>query len=942
MTDCLAQNGVLYPLTAAGALALPSIVRADENANIYRSTTDMQFGRIGQPGSTYPLAGIENDLGNGGTSDCIFDYNFVGGTAMWIAFTVIGPGTLSTGVSTHPGGIDGPCPSSTTARLRAYRSDGGGGLLDSDSGFGALSVVIPDDGYCAHRVVLDGFNGAFAFGGATWTPDAPPAPPLPPGDEAYEIVPPGDTIAIVGVLVDGYNRAIRAVRNEPGSGTFTINRYSADVNAATIKPGNLVKVKYPQIDPDPIFAWFMEPGDFTLVSSNEEGGEDITIAGRGALSYWDRAIWLSQMFAVQWWDSAWGTPPAGAIGHIDVVAGTYRHYTIAGGVITGYTITTTAAFGAYYDTAKEYQWPSAGIQRFAVHIMTGETHAGWYVHTSQDGVTVVKPTYAIGSTILLSSISADKPGAILYRMFQEATAASRPTKPIPLMTVDFTATTDSNGAAWTTTDALAGVTVQLGETYLETIAKLVATGVIDVEMGPNLDMHAYNAQGRDLTSATFAAGKVRFAKGVNVADELKREQSDVPVGTFIEVAGLDSVVGQATLPDAATRVAREVSATGDSNDTTVLGAMGLADLNARLIRSDAIGFHIATGDDDAAGLYLPGPAGTAHGDFWLGDLVTLHTGTDDQDFDNEDERVYAITISEDEAGNLEVVPEVGSVLGEAERRLYAGLGSTQASFVTRSQFTDTAVAETVLAHGELTGLSADDHPQYATDADLTAHVAVADPHTGYVLESLIDAAGDLYLGTADNTVGRLAKGADSTVLTVDPATHLPIWAVPGTGYTDPLTTRGDLLRRGAATSDRYAIGAAGRALVSDGTDPQWTAQYASFLFVIDGSGSAIATGIKGDLSIPFACVIERARLLADQSGSIVVDVWVDTYANYPPTVADTITAAAKPTLSGATKASDITLTGWTTALAEGSTIRLNVDSVATVTRVLLELKVRRT
>ena len=53
------------------------------------------------------------------------------------------------------------------------------------------------------------------------------------------------------------------------------------------------------------------------------------------------------------------------------------------------------------------------------------------------------------------------------------------------------------------------------------------------------------------------------------------------------------------------------------------------------------------------------------------------------------------------------------------------------------------------------------------------------------------------------------------------------------------------------------------------------------------------------------------------SGSIVIDVWKDTYANFPPTVADTITASAKPTLSSATKSDDTTLTGWTTAVTAG-------------------------
>lgn len=113
-------------------------------------------------------------------------------------------------------------------------------------------------------------------------------------------------------------------------------------------------------------------------------------------------------------------------------------------------------------------------------------------------------------------------------------------------------------------------------------------------------------------------------------------------------------------------------------------------------------------------------------------------------------------------------------------------------------------------------------------------------------------------------------------------------------------------------------------------------------FVIDGGGSAITTGVKGDLEIPFACTINRATLLADQSGSIVIDIWKDTYANYPPTVADTITASAKPTISSATKSQDSTLTGWTTSIAAGDTLRFNVDSITTCTRVLISLKITKT
>src|SRR5580765_5872969 len=87
--------------------------------------------------------------------------------------------------------------------------------------------------------------------------------------------------------------------------------------------------------------------------------------------------------------------------------------------------------------------------------------------------------------------------------------------------------------------------------------------------------------------------------------------------------------------------------------------------------------------------------------------------------------------------------------------------------------------------------------------------------------------------------------------------------------------------------------------------------------VIDGGGAVITTGVKGFIEVPFACTITAATLLSTDaavtSGSIVIDIWKDIYANYAPTVADTITASAKPTLASATKSRDTTLTGWTTA-----------------------------
>lgn len=118
--------------------------------------------------------------------------------------------------------------------------------------------------------------------------------------------------------------------------------------------------------------------------------------------------------------------------------------------------------------------------------------------------------------------------------------------------------------------------------------------------------------------------------------------------------------------------------------------------------------------------------------------------------------------------------------------------------------------------------------------------------------------------------------------------------------------------------------------------------YDNLQLIIDGGGSAITTGIKGDLLVPYNCTVLGWDILADTSGSIVVDVWKDSYANFPPTVADTIAGSEKPTLSSATKNQDIALSSWTTALTRNDILRFNVDSASTVTRVTLSLRIKRT
>ncbi|TXG77095.1 hypothetical protein E6Q11_03380 [Candidatus Dojkabacteria bacterium] len=116
---------------------------------------------------------------------------------------------------------------------------------------------------------------------------------------------------------------------------------------------------------------------------------------------------------------------------------------------------------------------------------------------------------------------------------------------------------------------------------------------------------------------------------------------------------------------------------------------------------------------------------------------------------------------------------------------------------------------------------------------------------------------------------------------------------------------------------------------------------ASFGITIDGGGSVISTGVKGYVTIPYNCTITGWDIFADQSGSCVVDLWKDTYANFAPTIADTITGTEKPTLSSQQKNQDNSLSTWTTSVNAGDIIAFNVDSASTVQRVNVIIKVTK-
>ena len=113
------------------------------------------------------------------------------------------------------------------------------------------------------------------------------------------------------------------------------------------------------------------------------------------------------------------------------------------------------------------------------------------------------------------------------------------------------------------------------------------------------------------------------------------------------------------------------------------------------------------------------------------------------------------------------------------------------------------------------------------------------------------------------------------------------------------------------------------------------------LTIGDGSNT-ITSGIVTWIEVPFNCTLLKNTMLADQTGSIVLDIWKDVYNNFPPTVADTITASAKPTISSGIKSKDETLTGWTTSITSGDILLFKVDSCSDIKKLVFVLTLEKT
>ena len=229
-------------------------------------------------------------------------------------------------------------------------------------------------------------------------------------------------------------------------------------------------------------------------------------------------------------------------------------------------------------------------------------------------------------------------------------------------------------------------------------------------------------------------------------------------------------------------------------------------------------------------------------------------------------------------------------------------------------------------------------PTNAQDAATMAYVDVhadstANPHSvtkaQVGLTNVEDTALSTWAGTANiTTVGTIGAGvwagtsiADAYVdndITLDNLTQITT-----SDHADMTAGIGTLthaeLDSHISSTDKHVTSTAIAIIIGNGTDE-------------------ISAGIAGDVQIPFDFTITKATMLGHVSGTVEVDIWADSYANYPPLIGDSICSASCPSITTGIKSEDTTLSGWTVSFIRGTILRYNVTHATTTPRVTLMLE----
>lgn len=141
-----------------------------------------------------------------------------------------------------------------------------------------------------------------------------------------------------------------------------------------------------------------------------------------------------------------------------------------------------------------------------------------------------------------------------------------------------------------------------------------------------------------------------------------------------------------------------------------------------------------------------------------------------------------------------------------------------------------------------------------------------------------------------------------------------------------VTTRGDIITRGASAPQRLALGASGRVLKSDGTDAVWAGQSEIIVIAVGDETTAITTGTaKVTFRMPFAMTLTAVRAsLTTASSSGIPTIDINEAGATILSTKLTIDASEKTSTTAATAAviSD-------TSLADDAEITIDIDVAGT-------------
>lgn len=289
------------------------------------------------------------------------------------------------------------------------------------------------------------------------------------------------------------------------------------------------------------------------------------------------------------------------------------------------------------------------------------------------------------------------------------------------------------------------------------------------------------------------------------------------------------------------------------------------------------------------------------------------------------------------------VVDGGSTYAEIAMRTWVTAGF-QPLDATLTAFAGTTIAADKLPYGN----GSDSFS--TTDLTSAARTVLDDATVGAMLDTL---GGTTHTGTggvvcamSPSFVTPALGTPASGVLTN--CTGLPV--VGGGTGASTLTNHGVLIGQATSAIVATSAGTAGYPLVSGGAsaDPSFSsnAGIRSVAVTIGNGTDVITTSLTSTVCVPYGCsIISHDLVSVDSSGalvsgSVVLTLKKAAYSSLPPT--SSIVASAPPTLSAATKAQDLTLTGWTTAISAGDYLLVGVSSVSSCKQIIFTLFVRTT